>query len=434
MRIADDPLDAVHPRKLFRRALRIAAGYQYAGGRVFTANPADGGSGIVVCRRRYGTCVEDDDFGNVARFSQRQPARGQLRFERGAVGLGGPTSEILHKDARSGHVFILAEVAERASPVRLEPPATVERPAKACYSGTGSVPFHIFDSPARSILSPVSGFLAEAGFTHSLTPARNCTFGCSYCYVPTMRVRGGLQKNDWLHWGEFTTFKSNAAGLLARSLRSDQVIYCSPLTDPYQPAEASRQSMPGILDALIASPPRVLVIQTRGPLILRDVRLLCALRERTTLRVSFSVTTDRDEVRRIFEPHCAPIEERWRTIRTLHDFGIETSVTLAPILPCDPEALVGRAIDYSDGPVVADPFHVRSVKRSGATTRAAASAICQHYGWGKWLEPDFHRELLVRMSEQARSAGREFGYGPSGFALLARGQRSADTEPLRGPG
>jgi DNA repair photolyase len=284
-----------------------------------------------------------------------------------------------------------------------------------------SLPFHIFDNAARSILSPVSGFLAEAGFTHSLTPARNCTFGCSYCYVPTMKVQGGLQKEDWLHWGELSTFKSNAASLLAGSLRPGQAIYCSPLTDPYQPAEASRQLMPGILKALIAAPPRVFVIQTRGPLILRDIPLLCSLRERTVLRIGFSITTDRDSVRQIFEPHCAPIPDRWRTMETLRDAGIGVSATLAPILPCDPEALVDRAVACSDGPVVADPFHVRSVKRSGATTRAAAFAICQHFGWEEWLEPAFHRDLLSRMSDRVNSARREFGYGPAGFGLLARG-------------
>jgi len=53
---------------------------------------------------------------------------------------------------------------------------------------------------ARSILSPTTGFIAEAGFTHSLTPARNCTFGCTYCYVPTMRIQGGLQPEDWRRW------------------------------------------------------------------------------------------------------------------------------------------------------------------------------------------------------------------------------------------
>jgi DNA repair photolyase len=281
------------------------------------------------------------------------------------------------------------------------------------------VPFQIYETSARSILSPVSGFLAEAGFTHSLTPARNCTFGCLYCYVPTMRVQGGLQQDDWLHWGEFTTFKKNAAELLALSLRPEQIIYCSPLTDPWQPAEAERRLMPAVLEAVIASPPKAFVIQTRGPLILRDLKLLAALKERTSLRVSFSVTTDRDDVRRIFEPHCAPIAERWRTIQLLSDAGIETSVALAPILPCDPEALVEQAIACSRGPIVADPFHVRSVKRSGATTRPAAVAICEHHGWSDWLHPAFQNEILSRMRTRTDDRHRVFGHGPSGFGLLA---------------
>src|ERR1700685_125606 len=82
---------------------------------------------------------------------------------------------------------------------------------------------------ARTILSPTAGFIAEAGFTHSLTPARNCTFGCTYCYVPTMRIQGGLKPEDWQRWGQFTTFKVNAAELLRRELRPHQRIYCSPM-------------------------------------------------------------------------------------------------------------------------------------------------------------------------------------------------------------
>ncbi len=282
------------------------------------------------------------------------------------------------------------------------------------------MPFVIFETEARSVLSPVSGFLAEAGFTHSLTPARNCTFGCSYCYVPTMRVQAGLRVEDWKHWGEKTTFKSNAAELAGKSLRPSQVIYCSPLTDPYQPAEADEKLMPGLLDAVTEHPPRGFVIQTRGPLILRDLERLQAAARRTILRVSFSVTTDRDEVRRIFEPHCAPIEERWRTIDALWHAGIETSAAIAPILPCNPEALIDRAIACSDGPVISDPFHVRAVKRSGATTRAAAISICERYGWMEWLDPGFQQSVLARMASRAQNAGRAFGHGPSGFALLAR--------------
>ena len=282
------------------------------------------------------------------------------------------------------------------------------------------MPFRIFESEAKSILSPVSGFLTEAGFTHSLTPARNCTFGCSYCYVPTMRLQGGLKPEDWQHWGEWTTFKTNAAGLLAKALRPDQTIYCSPLTDPYQPAEMEERLMPGILEAVAPGAPRVFVIQTRGPLVLRDIDLLRRAAARTLLRVSFSVTTDREDVRRIFEPHCAPIEERWRTIEVLREAGINVTATLAPILPCDPEALIERAMRATAGPIIADPLHVRAVKKAGATTRAAAIAICRRHGWSEWLDPAFQSGILARMERAASEAGRVFGHGPTGFGLLAR--------------
>jgi DNA repair photolyase len=282
------------------------------------------------------------------------------------------------------------------------------------------LPFQVFETQARSILSPVSGFLAEAGFTHSLTPARNCTFGCSYCYVPTMRVQAGLRPEDWKHWGMHTTFKTNLVELARRDLRSHQVIYCSPLTDPYQPAESQACLMPGLLEAVASHPPRVFVIQTRGTLVLRDIDLLRTAAKRAIIRVSFSITTDRDDVRRIFEPHCAPIEERWRTVETLQAAGIETSVAIAPVLPSNPKFLIERAAACSGGPIVSDPLHVRAVKRSGATTRDAAMAICDRHGWNDWLDPAFQRRVLADMAGYARAAGREFGYGPRGFGLLAK--------------
>ena len=201
------------------------------------------------------------------------------------------------------------------------------------------MPLQIHHAEARGILSVTCGFIAEAGFTHSLSPARNCTFGCTYCYVPTMRIYGGLKPADWQHWGSFTTFKTNAPELLDKSLRADQTIYCSPLVDPYQPAEAEEGLMPCVLDAVIARPPRVFVIQTRGPLILRDIDKLHALSRRTQLRVSFSITTDREDVRRLYEPLCAPIPERIAAVRRLREAGIATYATLAPVLPCDPDAM-----------------------------------------------------------------------------------------------
>jgi DNA repair photolyase len=270
---------------------------------------------------------------------------------------------------------------------------------------------------ARTILSSTTGFIAEAGFTHSLTPARNCTFGCTYCYVPTMRIYAGLRKEDWRRWGQFTTFKSNAPDLLRRELRPDQRIYCSPLVDPYQPAEAQELLMPRILQAVIDSPPAVFCLQTRGTLILRDLDLL---RKIPTLRVSFSITTDREEIRKLYEPHCARFEERLAAVRTLREAGVETYNTLAPLLPCDPENLARAAIQATGRDLIGDPLHVRAVKPRGATTREAAFRIAEAQGHEEWLDAAFQASIVERIDNEARRSGFRFETGPKGFARLAQ--------------
>ncbi len=234
-----------------------------------------------------------------------------------------------------------------------------------------------------------------------------------------MRIYGGLKPEDWRQWGQFTTFKTNAAQLLRRELRPEQTIYCSPLVDPYQPAEAKQQQMPGIIDALIEQPPRVFVLQTRGPLILRDLDRLRVLSRRTRLRVSYSITTNRDDVLRLYEPHCPTFTDRLETVRTLNRAGIETYVTLAPLLPCDPETLARAALEASGRDLIGDPLHVRSVKPHGATTRDAAIRVSQVRGFTDYLDPLFQNSIVERIRREARIAGHNFTVGPRGFAVLA---------------
>lgn len=278
--------------------------------------------------------------------------------------------------------------------------------------------FQILESQTRSILTRTSGFIREAGFTHSLTPARNCTFGCTYSYVPTMGIYGGLKPDDWKRWGQFTTFKSNAPELLAAELRPDQIIYCSPLVDPYQPAEESERIMPRVLDALVRRRPCVFVLQTRGPLILRDLDRIAA--GRCTVRVSFSLTTNREDVRKLYEPHCATFEERLDVIARLRDRGIETFATLAPLLPADLDVMVRSAIEATGRDLIGDPLHVPAVKRHGATTREAARRIAAVRAHDEWLAPEFQAEVVSAIERLAREAGRRFAIGPEGFSWLAQ--------------
>ena len=235
-----------------------------------------------------------------------------------------------------------------------------------------------------------------------------------------MRVQGGLKPEDWQSWGQFTTFKTNAAELLRRELRAGQSIYCSPLVDPYQPAEEQQPMMPAILESVSDRPPRVFVLQTRGPLILRDLELLRKLTKKTTLRVSFSITTDNDQIRRWYEPHCAANEERLAAIRVLRSAGIETYATLAPLLPCDPEKLAIAAIEASGRDLIGDPLHIRASKPRGATTREQAVHISHFRGFEPWHDVAFQTEVVNRVKAAAKRMGHRFDIGPAGFSRLAK--------------
>ena len=177
--------------------------------------------------------------------------------------------------------------------------------------------------------------------------------------------------------------------------------------------------MPAILAAAIASPPRVFVLQTRGPLILRDLHLLKMLARRATLRVSFSITTNREEVRRLYEPHCATFEERIDTVCALREAGIETYATLAPLLPCDPEALAQAAVEASGRDLIGDPLHVRAVKPRGATTREAGFRVSAANDYGAWLDPVFQAGIVAQIDRAARRLGHTFETGTRGFGRLA---------------
>jgi DNA repair photolyase len=220
------------------------------------------------------------------------------------------------------------------------------------------------------------------------------------------------------HWGQHTTFKSNAASLLARALKPDQIIYCSPLVDPFQPAEADVGAMHAILETVIEHPPRIFVLQTRSSLVLNYLDALQRLRRKTVLRVSYSITTDDDAVRRTYEPHCEPVDRRFETVRLLVEQGIDTFVTLAPLLPCDPDRLLDRAMQVTANPIICDPLNTRAGKPRGATTRDAAMRISERLNHLRWYDPEFQAFTVARMAERAAAAGRAFAMGPAGFRFL----------------
>lgn len=153
-----------------------------------------------------------------------------------------------------------------------------------------------------------------------------CEHGCTYCYARFMKKFTGHREP----WGAFVDVKTNAPRLLEHELlkKAAGKVWISGICDPYQPIEKTYRLTKRCLEVLFQHNWPV-IIQTKSPLILRDLELL----KNHSVEVTLSVTTADDVVRRIFEPNAPSVEERLTTLDQLHLAGIKTCAMIAPLLP-----------------------------------------------------------------------------------------------------
>jgi DNA repair photolyase len=179
-------------------------------------------------------------------------------------------------------------------------------------------------------------------FDYVINPYIGCQHGCTYCYAQFMK-RFTRHKEPW---GEFVDVKINAPDLLEREISKKPLgrVWISGVCDPYQPLETRYELTRRCLEILVQRDWPV-TIQTKSPLVLRDVKLL---READEIEVGLTVTTGDERARRLFEPNAPPIKERIKALEELHLAGIKTYAMIAPILPGAEEladALKGK-VDY----------------------------------------------------------------------------------------
>jgi len=179
-------------------------------------------------------------------------------------------------------------------------------------------------------------------FDYTVNPYVGCEHGCTYCYARFMKRFTGHKEA----WGEFVDVKVNAASLLEREVKKKPVgkVWMSGICDPYQTIEKKYELTKKCLETLLKHRWPV-VIQTKSPLVLRDIGLL---KNFEGVEVGLTITTAEDRIRQIFEPKAPSIEERRNALKKLHLAGVKTFVMIAPILP-EAEGLASQLtgkVDY----------------------------------------------------------------------------------------
>ncbi|SES18087.1 DNA repair photolyase [Gracilibacillus ureilyticus] len=242
---------------------------------------------------------------------------------------------------------------------------------------------------AKKILTEAKGYL-DVGFTHSLNPYSGCGFSCLYCYVREMPI----QKFKDVPWGEWVELKTNAADNYRNEIQRLRKktkpvnIFMSSATDPYQPIEREANITRGLLQAMIESPPEFLQIQTRGPLIKRDLDLLLQLKEKCKILVSMTIETDREDIKRLFAPYAPGIKLRLTVLQELHDAGIPTQASISPALPFTrdfPKVLEGK-VDH----IWIDTLSIGDGSMGKRSERLGMPRLFKENGLEKWYQRDLH--------------------------------------------
>jgi DNA repair photolyase len=255
---------------------------------------------------------------------------------------------------------------------------------------------------ARRALTPTGGFLR--GFAFTLNPYIGCSFGagggCPFCYVRALPVASVYPGG----WGNWVIAKANLPELLQAELcrlersgrLAEATIFMSSATDPYQGCERTMKITRRALELFARHKPRRILVQTRSPLIERDIDLLQRLDD--VVIASITIETDDEQVRRAITPTSPAIARRFLTVRRLRDAGIFTQIAIAPMMPNRAEqfaALVAENVDR----VIVDTYFAGDGAQGRRSRALGIAELYQRLGYAEWFRPGAEAELISALRD-----------------------------------
>ncbi len=256
----------------------------------------------------------------------------------------------------------------------------------------------------RSIVGKATGFIAA--YDGVINPYSGCSFGCDYCYASNFTQTEAERET----WGQWVKVKTNAVERfheIAPGHLNNKVFYMSTATDPYQPVEKTAGVTRALLEAMAERKPTInLVIQTRSPLVVRDLDVLSQLKDQgSQIQVNMTVTTDDDQVRKTYEPGCPSIAARLKAITKVQESGIQACITMTPLLPLsDAQGFAETVKSTGATRFIVQGFHLLQdrigEKMIARTDDRAIMSTAEHFGCPKEEAParytrKFREDLAV---------------------------------------
>ena len=165
------------------------------------------------------------------------------------------------------------------------------------------------------------------GIDYKINLYRGCCHGCIYCD----------SRSNCYHIDNFDVpkGKENALLILESELSKKKekgVVGIGSMSDTYNPLEKKYEQTRGALK-LLSKYNFGVSIDTKSDLILRDLDLLKEINSKNNVIVKITITTPKDELSKIIEPHVCVSSKRFEVIKTLTDAGIFAGIIMNPVLP-----------------------------------------------------------------------------------------------------
>lgn len=229
---------------------------------------------------------------------------------------------------------------------------------------------------------------------YSLNPYIGCLHGCVYCYARSYTYAKEVAEN----WGRIVYVKENLLEVLEEETkkRKPGVVGVSTVTDPYQPIEAVERLTRRSIEILLRRSFRV-SIQTKSPLVLRDVDILSD--HRKMVDVGFTIITMDPGQATVLEPRAPPPKARARALIKIASEGVRTWLFYGPVIPGINDSVesladileeVGGSVDL----VLIDKLRVtREVEKSMRTVMEDFDSVLALLNRQEWWSR-VRRELL----------------------------------------
>ncbi|QGH73460.1 MAG: DNA repair photolyase [Siphoviridae sp. ctvD11] len=154
---------------------------------------------------------------------------------------------------------------------------------------------------------------------------KNCDHGCNYCYVPRFQGFAGHHTQPVIPRLDLQALEKEAP----KYSDTEQVLLCF-TCDPYCQADVLYQDTRKVLDIFRRNNILTAILTKGGTRCLRDLDLFESMKDR--IKVGATLTfTDAEKSRKV-ERTAADPSDRFQALKTLHEHGIKTWVSLEPVI------------------------------------------------------------------------------------------------------